>query len=135
MRLPMTISSNGSESSIADPTLALSPLDEHRPSRSLYGLLVWWPVRTAIIVLAHLIFFAAAYGLAFQMRFDFRVPEKYQAVAWNSLPVLLTIQTSCFFFFRSYSGWWRYFTFRDLISLAQPLVCAFFIFLAIDVWL
>lgn len=109
--------------------------DQEQHHSQWYRFLVWTPVRLTLLVLAHLAIFSVAYLVSFQLRFDFRIPAKYQEVCWKSLPLLIALQSFCFFAFRAFSGWWRYFTFRDLVSLAQPLVCASILFLIVDVWL
>ncbi|MCP4098313.1 MAG: polysaccharide biosynthesis protein, partial [Planctomycetaceae bacterium] len=85
-------------------------------------------LRLPVLILAHAAIFSLAYWLAFCLRFDFDIPQHWQAFYLSSLPWLVAIELSCFYCFGTFNGWWRYFTFRDLLSLVPPLIISFLIF-------
>ena len=87
-----------------------------------------WP----LLFLGHTVVFAMAYWLSYCLRFDFTVPEEYLRRFWISLPVVLAAKLAVFCALRSFHGWWRYVTFRDLLSLAQALVISFFVVVVTD---
>jgi FlaA1/EpsC-like NDP-sugar epimerase len=57
---------------------------------------------------------AAAWWLAFQLRFDQGVPVSYERLLWRSLPFVLAIQLAVFVAFGFYHRWWRYVSMRDM---------------------
>jgi FlaA1/EpsC-like NDP-sugar epimerase len=75
-----------------------------------------------LLIGLHLVLFTLAYGAAYLLRFDFRVSPNYVSVGFRTLPVVLAVHIAIFWVFRSYYGWWRYVTFRDLVGFIPPLV-------------
>jgi FlaA1/EpsC-like NDP-sugar epimerase len=90
--------------------------------------------RFYLIVLLQGLIIVAAYGLAYLLRFDFRVPESYLTGLWQSLLPVLLIKVAVFYRFGLFTGWWRYVSMSDLIgifkanALATLLMTAVFVF-------
>lgn len=61
---------------------------------------------------------AIAYGFAFLLRFDFRVPVEYREALWASLPVLILIRLACHHLFHVSTERWRFVSTRDVLQLA-----------------
>jgi FlaA1/EpsC-like NDP-sugar epimerase len=57
---------------------------------------------------------AAAWYLAFQLRFDFNVPSFYQRMLNETLWLVLAIKLIVFVAFGFYQRWWRYVSTRDM---------------------
>ncbi len=57
---------------------------------------------------------AAAWYLAFQLRFDFDVPRFYETMLWDTLPFVVAIKLAVFVAFGFYQRWWRYVSTRDM---------------------
>jgi FlaA1/EpsC-like NDP-sugar epimerase len=57
---------------------------------------------------------AAAWYLAFQLRFDFEVPRFYEPMLRETLPFVVAIKLSVFVAFGFYQRWWRYVSTRDM---------------------
>lgn len=95
----------------ADRTIELLPRSLLQGRRSI-----------AFLVQAGLL--AAAYVLAFMVRFDFRVPEAYARTLWLSLPGALAVKLVVFTMFRLHQGWWRYAGLRDLETLVKASAIA-----------
>jgi FlaA1/EpsC-like NDP-sugar epimerase len=68
--------------------------------------------------------FAFSYELAFELRFDFAIPEAYRRLFWATLPWVLPLQLAIFCRFGNLDGWWRYVTFPDLAALVRVTVVA-----------
>jgi FlaA1/EpsC-like NDP-sugar epimerase len=57
---------------------------------------------------------AAAWYLAFQLRFDFRVPPYYEGMLRDTILIVVAIKLAVFVAFGFYQRWWRYVSTRDL---------------------
>ncbi len=89
-------------------------------------------IRVPILVALHVAVFSAAYLISFAIRFDLAIPPAYWSLFWRTIPVMVAIQVGTFWVFNTIHGWWRYVTFRDLISFVKPLVLGSLIFLIYD---
>ena len=89
-------------------------------------------IRIPLLVSIHALVFAGCYALAFAVRFDGAISSEMQAIFWKSLPVIVAVQIAAFSFSKTFHGWWRYVTFRDLISFVKPLTIGYLAVLAID---
>jgi FlaA1/EpsC-like NDP-sugar epimerase len=71
---------------------------------------------------------AAAWWLAFQLRFDFEVPPYYERMLRETILFVVAIQLAVFVAFGFYQRWWRYVSTRDmwraLIGVAVASVLA-----------
>jgi FlaA1/EpsC-like NDP-sugar epimerase len=65
-------------------------------------------------VAADAVMIAAAWYLAFQLRFDFEVPRFYEPMLWETLPFVVAIKLAVFVAFGFYQRWWRYVSTRDM---------------------
>ena len=73
--------------------------------------------RSPVIWLLHVGLAAASSYLAFWLRFDGAIPNRY-AVLWrDSLAALLVARGTMFFAFRLYEGLWRYTSIHDLLNI------------------
>jgi FlaA1/EpsC-like NDP-sugar epimerase len=57
---------------------------------------------------------AAAWWLAFQLRFDFEVPPYYETMLRETILFVVAIQLAVFVAFGFYQRWWRYVSTRDM---------------------
>jgi len=73
--------------------------------------------RIYLLILAHLLFAAASYNLAMQLRFDWAVPSDMWRLYGMTLPWIALVKLAGFHATGSLHGWWRYITFADLASL------------------
>ena len=74
-----------------------------------------------MIFVLHLALIPVAYWFAFLLRFDGAVPDRYVAVYWATLPLLLGLRLVAFAVFRQFRGWWRYVGMHDLAALVNAL--------------
>lgn len=88
--------------------------------------------RIPILIVVHAVIFSVGYFLAYAIRLDFDISLEMQERFWKSLPFVVGIEIGCFLFFRTFNGWWRYVTFRDLVSFVKPLVVSFVLILIVD---
>jgi FlaA1/EpsC-like NDP-sugar epimerase len=86
--------------------------------------------RTTTIVLVNLALASAAYLIAFALRFDLAVPERYAMLAFATLPLLLACKLVGFWTTGLFSGWWRYVTVHDIEGLVRGNLLASTLFLA-----
>jgi FlaA1/EpsC-like NDP-sugar epimerase len=63
---------------------------------------------------ADAVMIAAAWYLAFQLRFDFAVPPYYDRMLGETLWLVLAIKLVVFVAFGFYQRWWRYVSIRDM---------------------
>ena len=76
----------------------MSPINRHR---------LWQLAADAVLV-------AAAWYLAFQLRFDFDVPPYFSSMLWDTLLVVVAIKLVVFAGFGFYNRWWRYVSTKDM---------------------
>jgi len=57
---------------------------------------------------------AAAWCVAFLLRFNFEIPHDYAEMMWRNLPWVVAAQAAVFWFFGLYRGIWRYASLPDL---------------------
>ena len=67
---------------------------------------------------------AAAWYLAFELRFDHGVPVYYQTLLERTILVVVGIKLVVFVFFGFYNRWWRYVSTRDMWGAARGVVVA-----------
>lgn len=75
--------------------------------------------RVPVIVALHVVVFTLAYLLAFAVRFDFYVPALFTELMWTGLPIFLASKLLAFAIFRQFTGWWRYVSLNDVITIAK----------------
>ena len=67
---------------------------------------------------------AAAWYLAFRLRFDPKIPPYYQTMFNRTIWVVLLIQLAVFVLFGFYNRWWRYVSTRDMWGAARGVTVA-----------
>src|SRR6187397_1825353 len=67
---------------------------------------------------------AAAWYLAFRLRFDPRVPPYYDTLFMRTLGIVIGIQLAVFVAFGFYNRWWRYVSTRDMWGAARGVTAA-----------
>jgi FlaA1/EpsC-like NDP-sugar epimerase len=72
-----------------------------------------------LIVLFHVVAFAAIYLLSYLIRFDGAIPRSEIALAWSTLPWVVALKLAVFLVLGGHRGWWRYATFADMIALGE----------------
>ena len=75
--------------------------------------------RVGLLALGHLTIFLGVYWLAFCLRFDFEPPSSQMLIFWTSLPWVLSLKSTVFYFSGHFHGWWRYVTLADLGALLR----------------
>ena len=86
--------------------------------------------RASITTLFNLTLAAVGWVIAFALRFDLSVPDRYVPVVVALLPVLLGCKLAGFAALRLSRGWWRYVSMRDLEDIVRGNVLASTLFLA-----
>jgi FlaA1/EpsC-like NDP-sugar epimerase len=67
---------------------------------------------------------AAAWYLAFRLRFDPEVPPYYQTLFNKTIWIVILIQVAVFVLFGFYNRWWRYVSTRDMWGAARGVTVA-----------
>lgn len=60
--------------------------------------------------------------IAYQIRFDFQIPEQFIRPMWTVLPAVVAVKLICFFFFNCYRGMWRFTGLSDLMNIIKATV-------------
>ena len=69
-------------------------------------------------------FVAAAWWLAYQLRFDHGVPRFYQTLFERTILIVLGIKLVVFVLFGFYNRWWRYVSTKDMWAAARGVTVA-----------
>ena len=72
-----------------------------------------------LMVLADAVLFAAAFVLAYLLRFDFALPEPFRTQCLGLLKYVLALKLALFFGFGLYRGMWRYTGLKDFWRIAE----------------
>jgi FlaA1/EpsC-like NDP-sugar epimerase len=64
---------------------------------------------------------AAAWYLAFALRFDFAIPNRYEQLITETVLLVVLIKVGVFTVFGLYNHWWRYVSIRDMWSAARAV--------------
>jgi FlaA1/EpsC-like NDP-sugar epimerase len=67
---------------------------------------------------------AAAWYLAFWLRFDNGIPAPYERLFEETIYIVLPLKLGVFILFGLYSHWWRYVSIRDMWSVLRGVVVA-----------
>jgi FlaA1/EpsC-like NDP-sugar epimerase len=67
---------------------------------------------------------AAAWYLAFRLRFDPRIPPYYETLFSKTIWMVILIQVAVFVLFGFYNRWWRYVSTRDMWGAARGVTAA-----------
>jgi FlaA1/EpsC-like NDP-sugar epimerase len=85
-------------------------------------------VRRVLVLLAHVLLYAAAYLMAFLLRFDFKFPVEYGTQIPVGLLLVVSFRTVAGFTFHLYGGVLKYAGMRDLIDIFKAMTLATFAF-------
>jgi FlaA1/EpsC-like NDP-sugar epimerase len=98
------------------------PLDS-RPIKSPLRSLGWaierlprFLFRRRVQILIDALLSTLAIWLAYQLRFDFNVPDNHRVVMWTWALLLVFLRPLCLLGMGVYRGTWRYFNFNDALS-------------------
>lgn len=91
--------------------------------------------RRMLVVFSHLALIFLSYLTAFFLRFDLSLPVAYQPVFAKTLPLLLLVKFSVFYYFGIFRGLWRYVSTGDLWQIIKANVVASSIFIASEVFI
>ncbi len=85
--------------------------------------------RRYLVVAVHLVMWSVAWIGAFQLRFDFDVPDQYrEPVWWAWMGLLLAMRTGSYAYFGLFRGMWKYAGQRDLESIVKATLLSSAVF-------
>jgi FlaA1/EpsC-like NDP-sugar epimerase len=70
---------------------------------------------------------AIAWYLAFALRFDFQIPDRYEDLLAKTILLVVALKVGVFVLSGFYNHWWRYVSIRDIWSAARGVVLASFL--------
>lgn len=79
-------------------------------------------LRSWLLAMVHLVVFAAAYWLAYLLRFDFAIPTSSYVSFEYTVVWAVGVKLVIFCLLGHFHGWWRYVTFTDLAALLRATV-------------
>lgn len=82
---------------------------------------LFWEGRTFAIALGDVVFMAASYALSYYLRLNFRFPAAETSSLLISLPIVLVIRTTAFYYYGLYRGVWRYTSLDDLMRIVKAV--------------
>ncbi|MBI5190979.1 MAG: polysaccharide biosynthesis protein [Nitrospirae bacterium] len=91
--------------------------------------------RRVLIFLYHVFAVSLSNYLAFQIRFDGAVPDKFTAILWQSVLLMLIVRLPLFALFGLYKGLWRYAGITDMQKILASATVGTAVFYAIERWL
>ena len=83
-----------------------------------------------MLVIGHAFLAAAAYLLAFLVRFDFAIPDYHWDWFLYTLPVLLLFRLTVFAHYHFYDNLWSYVGLKDVLAITKAVVVGSLFFLA-----
>ena len=81
------------------------------------------------IAILQLLLTVLGYIAAFLIRFEFEIPAADYAIMINTLPILILARLAAYYYFKLYSGGWRFVSMEDLISISRSIFWGSVIFL------
>ncbi len=85
--------------------------------------------RRPLILFINLFLVSLSYYLSFVLRFDFNLPVDYFKVFIKTLPFLVLIKLSVFYYFGLFHGLWRYVSIYDLKQIIKANIVATVVFI------
>ena len=85
--------------------------------------------RRLLILFANLFLVCLSYYLSFMLRFDCNLPSDYFKVFIKTLPFLILIKLSVFYYFGLFRGLWRYVSIYDLKQIIKANIVATVVFI------
>ena len=92
--------------------------------RTQGGLVRLFNRHRVIHLLLDACFVALAWYLAFALRFDFRIPDRYDNLIAKTIFLVVALKIGVFVLSGFYNHWWRYVSTRDMWSAARGVVLA-----------
>ena len=87
------------------------------------------------IAILQLLLTALGYAAAFSIRFEFAIPAGDYGVMINTLPILILVRLATYYYFKLYSGGWRFVSMRDLVNISKSIFWGSIIFLVTMVFI
>jgi FlaA1/EpsC-like NDP-sugar epimerase len=87
------------------------------------------------IAILQLLLTVLGYMAAFYIRYEFEIPVEDYGVIVNTLPILVVVRLATYYYFKLYSGGWRFVSMRDLIIISKAVFWGSIIFLVIMVFI
>jgi len=72
--------------------------------------------------------------LAYELRFNFHIPENFLMHFWHVYVVLTTIKLGMLFIFKNYFIIWRFFSFVDAKNIIYAHIFAYMLFVGVYLW-
>jgi FlaA1/EpsC-like NDP-sugar epimerase len=99
----------------------------------------FWKVGTRYrrlgIAVLQLLLTALGYMAAFLIRFEFEIPAGDYGVMIHTLPILILVRSAAYYYFKLYSGGWRFVSMRDLVIISKSIFWGSIIFLVAMVFI
>jgi FlaA1/EpsC-like NDP-sugar epimerase len=102
------------------------PLSSTRVPQVARKLRVTW------LALIHLVLFALVYTLAYNLRFEFRIPPDQYLLYLATIGWVILVQSGVFFLSGYYQSWWQHVTFADLVNLIRASVLSLLVVTSVD---
>ncbi len=87
------------------------------------------------IAVLQLVLTALGYVAAFVIRFEFEIPVDDYGVMINTLPVLVLARLASYYYFKLFSGGWRFVSMRDLVDISKSVFWGSIVFLVTMVFM
>jgi FlaA1/EpsC-like NDP-sugar epimerase len=87
----------------------------------------WFNRRRVFHLLVDAGLVAVAWYLAFALRFDFAIPDRYGDLVSKTILVVVGLKIGVFALSGFYNHWWRYVSIRDMWSIVRGVVLASFL--------
>jgi FlaA1/EpsC-like NDP-sugar epimerase len=93
-------------------------------ARDFGKLAITYKTRKVLIIFFHLFVVVSSLLLAFLLRFDLNIPQRYWPTILEMLPVVILIKLIVFRVLGMSDGWWRYVSIHDMLSILRANVVA-----------
>jgi FlaA1/EpsC-like NDP-sugar epimerase len=87
-------------------------------------LVSWFNRRRIFHLLVDACLIALAWYLAFALRFDFEIPDRYSDLLRQTILIVVGLKIAVFVASGFYNHWWRYVSVRDMWSIVRGVVLA-----------
>ncbi len=91
--------------------------------------------KVAVKVAFHLAAALVSLTMAFLMRFDFTIPERYFALYLRALPFLVLGRMASYYYYKCFSASWRFSYLKDLMESLKAVVLGSVIFIVVMVFI
>lgn len=91
--------------------------------------------RLLIILFSQIILTTLSYVAAYNIRFEFSVPNKELLVLYKCLPLLLISRVVTYYFFKIHAGSWRFVSMRDLMDTFKAVFFGSLLFMTLLVFI